>query len=525
MLASADRSTLKPGFLSAISTQGERIMRAKVIVVLTFLLFSVGSGFAGTETVLYSFKGGTDGAQPSLAGVIFDSAGNLYGVTQYGGAYNQGTVFKLTPSPGGTWTETVLYNFTGGADGANPQGGLATDGAGDFYGTTNAGGTNNDSCGTLFEINSELQFSVLHTFDDMAYWDKYLLDACAPLANVKYWGGGIWGTTFDGGGNSDTGAAFYYGSGGYDIWALAGSNGMFPAGGLVTFEGAVYGTSSYGKTSQGNVFETLRNNRVRPVHYFNGGNDGGIPFGDLATQVNENGVRVIYGANLAGGSSNQGTIYQLAQKPSTYPPHDEWTVSLLHSFSGSEGTYPFGGVVLGPTGALYGTTKEGGTENSGTVFQLTPVANNKWSLTVLYNFSGGTDGSAPTGSVVLDNAGNLYGTTNYGGAYGQGVVYEVTTAAVTTTTLASSPNPSTHGQAVTFTAVVTSSACAPPDGETISFMKGKTVLGTGTLSGGSASFTISTLPNGTHAITAAYGGDQNFAASTSNVVEQVVTKP
>ena len=144
---------------------------------------------------------------------------------------------------------------------------------------------------------------------------------------------------------------------------------------------------------------------------------------------------------------------------------------------------------------------------------------------MLYNFSGGTDGSAPTGSVVLDNAGNLYGTTNYGGAYGQGVVYEVTTAPVTTTTLASSPNPSTHGQAVTFTAVVTSSACAPPDGETISFMKGKTVLGTGTLSGGSASFTISTLPNGTHAITAAYGGDPNFTASASNVVEQVVTKP
>jgi uncharacterized repeat protein (TIGR03803 family) len=126
---------------------------------------------------------------------------------------------------------------------------------------------------------------------------------------------------------------------------------------------------------------------------------------------------------------------------------------------------------------------------------------------------------------VLDNAGNLYGTTNYGGAYGQGVVYEVTTAAVTTTTLTSSPNPSTHDQAVTFTAVVTSSAGAPPDGETISFMKGKTVLGTGTLSGGSASFTISTLPNGTHAITAAYGGDPNFTASASNVVEQVVTKP
>ncbi|MGD0416243.1 MAG: choice-of-anchor tandem repeat GloVer-containing protein [Terriglobales bacterium] len=505
-------------------------MRAKVIVVLTFLLFSVGSGLAGTETVLYSFTGGTDGAQPYLAGVIFDSAGNLYGVTQYGGAYNQGTVFKLTPSPGGTWTETVLYSFTGGADGANPQGGLATDGAGDFYGTTYAGGEDNDQCGTLFEINSGLQFSVLHTFDDMWKWDGYLLDACAPQADVKYSGGNIWGTTEYGGGVSEHGAAFaLFSDGIYRIWALQGSNGAFPFGGLVTFgeNNWAYGTSSYAaRRDGGNVFETVYDAEVRIVHPFKcSGKYGCSPAGDLATQVNENGVWVMYGANMGGGSSNQGTIYQLTQKPDTYWPYDEWTVSLLHSFSGSEGTYPYGGVVLGPTGAIYGTTYQGGTENSGTVFQLTPVANNKWSLTVLYSFSGGTDGNAPTGSVVLDNAGNLYGTTNYGGAYGQGVVYEVTTAAATTTTLTSSPNPSTRGQAVTFTAVVASSAGIPPDGETVSFMKGKTTLGTGLLSGASASFTTSTLGSGTFPITAVYGGDPNFAASTSNVVEQVVTKP
>jgi uncharacterized repeat protein (TIGR03803 family) len=163
-------------------------------------------------------------------------------------------------------------------------------------------------------------------------------------------------------------------------------------------------------------------------------------------------------------------------------------------------------VVLDTAGNLYGTTVAGGADPgyAGTVFKLTPGAKNKWTETVLYSFSGGNDGSEPYASVVLDNAGNLYGTTYQGGAYNQGVV---------------------HDQAVTFTAVVASSAGVPPDGETISFLKGKTVLGTGTLSGGSASFTISTLPNGTHAITAAYGGDQNFAASTSNVVKQVVTKP
>jgi Bacterial Ig-like domain (group 3) len=96
--------------------------------------------------------------------------------------------------------------------------------------------------------------------------------------------------------------------------------------------------------------------------------------------------------------------------------------------------------------------------------------------------------------------------------------------AATTTTLSSSPNPSTHGQAVTFTALVTPEGGTPPDGETVTFMKGKTVLGTESLSGGSASFTTSTLPVGTNSITAVYGGDSNIIGSTSNIVKQVVQK-
>jgi uncharacterized repeat protein (TIGR03803 family) len=399
-------------------------MRAKVVVVLTFLLFSVASGLAGTETVLYSFAGGTDGASPYQAGVIFDSAGNLYGVTNSGGLYGQGTVFELSPSPDGTWTETVLYNFTGGADGANPQGGLATDGAGDFYGTTAFGGEDNDTCGTLFEITSSLQFNLLHTFDDITKKDEFR-DGCQPEADVNFWGGNIWGTTFFGGGDTEQGTVFVlYSNGAENIWSLQGTSGASPNGGLVTFGGPVYGTSysEYTKCC-GNVFEASRWpwNRVKVKHTFNG-EDGGWPVGDLATQVNENGVRVMYGANSAAGDSNLGTIYQLAE----IKAQDKWAASLLHSFSGSDGAYPWGGVILDPAGNLYGTTTEGGTENSGTVFELTPGAKNKWTYTLLYSFSGGTDGNYPTGSLVLDNAGNLYGTTSSGGAYGQGVVYEIT---------------------------------------------------------------------------------------------------
>jgi uncharacterized repeat protein (TIGR03803 family) len=142
-------------------------MRAKAIVVLTFLVFTVSSAQAGNQKVLYTFTGGVDGSQPYQAGVIFDPAGNLYGVTQYGGAYGKGTVFQLTPSTGGAWTETVLHSFTAGTDGQQPQGGLVIDGAGNLFGTTSGGGDRNAECGTVFELSptdSGWTFAVLHSF-------------------------------------------------------------------------------------------------------------------------------------------------------------------------------------------------------------------------------------------------------------------------------------------------------------------------------------------------------------------------
>ena len=137
-------------------------MRPKTIVVLTFLLCSISSGNAATQKVLYAFTGGVDGNSPS--GVIFDPAGNLYGVTQFGGLYGQGTVFQLTPS-GGSWTETVLYNFTGGSDGFWPIGGLAIDEAGNLYGT--ASGDPSAQCGTVFKLapsNSGWTFSPAYLY-------------------------------------------------------------------------------------------------------------------------------------------------------------------------------------------------------------------------------------------------------------------------------------------------------------------------------------------------------------------------
>jgi uncharacterized repeat protein (TIGR03803 family) len=181
--------------------------------------------------------------------------------------------------------------------------------------------------------------------------------------------------------------------------------------------------------------------------------------------------------------------------------------------------------VFDAAGNIYGTTTYGGSSNDGTVFELMPqVGKSSYKQRVLRSFNG-ADGEWPNGGVILDNAGNLYGATAFGGSSNAGVVYEVNpSAAVTTTTLTSSPNPSTYGQAVTFTAVVASSAGAPPDGETVSFMKGKTVLGTGTLSSGSATFTTSILKVGTKDVKAVYGGDFDFLNSKSNTVQQVVEK-
>jgi uncharacterized repeat protein (TIGR03803 family) len=182
--------------------------------------------------------------------------------------------------------------------------------------------------------------------------------------------------------------------------------------------------------------------------------------------------------------------------------------------------------VLDADGNIYGTT-QGGSDGyaMGTVYELVaPVGKGKYKEVPLWSFTG-TDGSYPMASLILDRAGNLYGTTYQGGSSNAGVVFEVTgVRATTTTALSSSPNPSQSGQAVTFTAVVASTFGTQPDGETVSFMKGKTVLGTGTLSGGSATFTTSTLKVGTTSVTAVYGGDSNFAGSTSKAVKQLVKK-
>jgi len=395
-------------------------MRAKAIVVFMFLLFSVSSGLAGTEKVLYTFTGGLDGGQPYQAGVIFDQSGNLYGVTQYGGVYGEGTVFQLTPSPDGTWTETVLYNFIGAPDGAQPQAGLSIDGAGNLYGTASVEGPG--SCGTVFELSpseSGWTYTILHAFTGGKD------DGCIPLADLLLLDGVIYGTTI--GGCANQGAVFQIRSG-YNIGCFKGNAEMIPLG-LGECATGICGNTFYGVKGCGSLFWLPGGVYPSNLHAFKyGGKFGCCPTGDLAFSWSDWST---YGTTSElGVGRSAGVVYRfvLNRRQTGY------VFSVLHSFNnGTDGGGPWAGVILDAAGNLYGTTQWAGTPEgggAGTVFKLTPGLNkhNKviWNFTTLYSFTGGADGGNVTSPVVLDNAGNVYGTTTSGGAYNQGVVYEVT---------------------------------------------------------------------------------------------------
>jgi uncharacterized repeat protein (TIGR03803 family) len=389
-------------------------MPGKLAVALTFtlILTLITGAFAGTEKVLYSFTGGDDGDQP-YAGVIFDNAGNLYGTTQFGGAHGAGVVFKLAHSTTG-WKESVLYTFTGGADGSLPIGGVIFDDAGNLYGTAADGGDPDCQCGTVFKLvpsGSGWTFSVLHTFTGGT-------DGAIPAASLIF-NGRLGGTTV-GGGSHGFGTAFYLPtSGGTDfVIPFNGYNANQPWASLT----GSHGTSYYGgKYSVGNIFELTYGHHSRSTHSFDPAKPlGYYPLGALLADGHGN----LYGTTYSGGVGSHGAVYELIWNPT----YGRYKPVALHGFTFTDGAGPASGLVIDAAGNLYGTTVFGGNADpnpDGVVFKLTPGPDNKWTETVLYNFSGGVDGGGLYGTIVSDAAGNLYGTGIDGGAHGHGVVFEV----------------------------------------------------------------------------------------------------
>jgi len=356
------------------------LLKKFAAVAVTVLLLSVRAR-SSTETVLYSFTG-SDGGQP-YAGLISDSSGNLYGTTETGGAYKSGTVFELTPNSRGGWTETVLYSFcaaTSCSDGADPRGGLVRDAAGNLFGTTFEGrgsncGQDYYGCGVVFELSP-----------NDGSWTETVLYSFS-----------------------------------------AGRDGANPYGGLVfDSAGNLYGTTSYGGDKNclcGTVFELSPGSSAwtqTVIHTFrpNSG-DGAYPYAGLAVDAANN----LYGTTNTGGVYGRGSVFKLTPKADKH-----WSFTLLHSFfdsrGGREGFEPQGPVLLDSKGSIYGTTEDGGTQYYGTVFKLTPLKGGKWKEAVLHTFDD-SDGAYPSSSVILDQAGTLYGTTQAGGVKGVGTVFKL----------------------------------------------------------------------------------------------------
>jgi len=480
--------------------------------MLALVLIAAPRAQAQTETVLYNFTGGSDGGNPQSR-LTFDQAGNLYGTTYGGGQFGYGTVFELSPNGSGGWNESVLYSFTGGADGANPNyAHMIFDSAGNLYGTAANGGAS--GLGVVFELSLE-----------GTSWTETVLYSFAGGATGAH---PINGPIMDPAGNL-YGTTSLSEPSGVDVQAvyeLSPSSGGWAE--QVIYNEKDYSYSGLAMDGAGNIFGnswfTLF--KLSPngsggwnptvLHTFGKHHDGVVAYGTPALDSNAD----IFGTTWEGGGQGCGIVYAMYH-PYIYSqdydiPHVFWDISI-------SGYAPWGGVTIDPSGNIYGTTTQGGAYHDGTVYEVSPWEGMyNWKVLWSFNYS---DGYSPVASLILDSAGRLYGTTPRGGSSGAGVVFEVNPSpAGTATALTSSPNPSWDGQAVTFTAAVTSSAGTPPDGGTVSFMKGTTVLGTGTLSGGLAGFTISTLPLVKTSVKAVYNGNLYFTASKSSTVIQVVEK-
>jgi uncharacterized repeat protein (TIGR03803 family) len=314
-----------------------------------------------TYEVVHTFTAGADGALPS-AGLIRDLEGNLYGTTAYGGKWGWGVVFKVDTAG----TETVLYSFTGAADGGRPLAGLIADSVGHLYGTTANGGSQQH--GAVFKLDKTGE-TVLYSFTGAA-------DGIRPYAGlIRDSAGNLYGTTMWGGpgGPSGSGIVFKLDTVGTETVLYRftdGADGARPQAGLI-------------RDAAGNLYGTT----------FHGGVKTGIC-------ASSGGCGVVFKLDTAGAET------------------------VLHSFKGGDGANPIAGLIGDLAGNLYGTTSSGGKSNRGVVFRL-----NKTGETVLYSFTGGADGARPYAGLIRDSAGNLYGTTVAGGGANYGAVFKLTVVA------------------------------------------------------------------------------------------------
>jgi uncharacterized repeat protein (TIGR03803 family) len=351
------------------------------------LLLLCAASLPAQISALYKFTGKPDGSKPQ-GRLIVDSAGNFYGTTFNGGVHNRGSIYKLTATSG----ETVLYSFTGGTDGAFPMGNLLIDNSGNLFGTTSGGGNpaacfNTLGCGTIFKLNPSGQLFTLYKFSGQA-------DGALPMAGL-----------------------------------------------IRDLDGAFYGTASIGGTRDGVclkggsdpgcgvVFKFKYPNTYTVLHTFTGAPDGLDPLAPLTRDSAGN----LYGTTIFGGNYTTDNACAQLGCGVVFKIDTAGNETVLHAFGiGTDGSWPqYGQLTLDSSGNIYGVTTIRGPGQFGTVFSLDSAGNE----TILYGFTGQTDGGSPYGGLARDVKGNLYGTTSgYGkfggpcGSHGCGVVFKVTPA-------------------------------------------------------------------------------------------------
>jgi uncharacterized repeat protein (TIGR03803 family) len=356
---------------------------------------------AGALTPIYSFSNTPDGAFP-YAELAVGGDGEFYGTTFAGGTNGGGSVFKISASG----MLTPLYSFSYGVDGANPTAGLTLAANGSFYGTTFLGGTNFED-GGLFEMSSGGRLTPLYSFTNGA-------DGANPYgALVQGSDGNLYGTS-KGGGTSGHGAVFKMTTnGGFTaLYSFTnGFDGSSPYAGLAQgSNGILYGTTVDGGTNGfGTVFEMTTNGGFTALYSFTNGMDGAEPVARLIQAVDGN----LYGTTQSGGGSGYGVVFRISTNGLLHP---------LYSFTnGVDGAYPSASLEQGSDGNFYGTTQYGGGSGYGVVFRMSTAG----AMLPLYSFTNGADGANPSASLVQGSDGYLYGTTQNGGAKGDGVIFKI----------------------------------------------------------------------------------------------------
>ncbi len=384
-----------------------RSASASLYFVLAFCSFT----FSQTLTVLHTFHV-SDGEHPD-SGLIRASDGNLYGTTVVGGSVGCGTVFKITQS--GKFTS--IYSFLGGNDGCNPEAPVIRDAAGNLYGTTVSGGLSN--AGTVFKINSSGHESVVYAFTGKA-------DGGSPISNVvRDRKGVLYGVTLAGGdlncAAGGCGTVFKIDANGNETVLHtftgplnAAGDGGFPSGGLIVdSSGNLYGTTGAGGFwGEGTVFKIDPLGNETLLYSFGSfardgtGPGGGLSFGPGG---------ILFGTTSGGGDFGSGTVFKL---------DTQGNETILHSFAGlhSDGSDPSGPVARDAEGNLYGVTLSGGTDLRGVVYKL----DSSGTETILHNFVLGADGGDPDGRLYVNSEGVVFGTTFQGGRnLGNGIVFKI----------------------------------------------------------------------------------------------------